>query len=143
MLKAGGTDTRVEYGKVIESFFWVCKANKQMICNDAVPDDVLASVKDPLCKAWKLKLNGKESVDLTTLVPEPPVAPQRASDAVSFKNPDEILEVVKEELAGKTPLQIKELKLTITNICRSQALAHRHAADAADHLVTLTNLPVC
>ena len=40
----------------------------------------------------KLKLSGKESVDPTTLVAEQPVAPQRASDAVSFKNPDEILE---------------------------------------------------
>ena len=95
-----------------------------MICNDAKPDDVLASVKDPACKAWKLKLNGKESADPTTLIPEPPVAPQRASDAVSFKNPEEILEAVKEELAGKTLLQVKELKITIANICRSQALAH-------------------
>ena len=140
MLKAGGTDMRAEYGKVIKSFFWACKANKQMICNDVVPEDVLASVKDPLCKAWKLKLNGKDSVDLTTLVPEPVVAPQRASDAISFKKPDEILEAVKGELEGKTPIQIKELKITIVNICRSQALAHRHTADVADHLVTLTNI---
>ena len=34
----------------------------------------------------------------TTLVSEPTVAPQRASDAISFKNPDEILEAVKGEL---------------------------------------------
>ena len=140
MLKAGGTDMRVEYGKVIESFYWACKAKKQTICNDAKPDEVLTSVKDPLCKAWKLKLSGKDSADPTTLIPEPPVAPQRALDAVSLKNPDEILEAVKEELAGKTPLQIKELKITIVNLCRSQALAHRHAADAADHLVTLTEI---
>ena len=140
MLKAGRTDMRAEYGKVIKSYFWACKANKQTICNDVVPDDVLASVKDPLCKAWKLKLNGKESIDPTTLVPEPAVAPQRAFDAISFKNPDEILEAVKEELAGKTPIQIKELKITIVNICRSQALAHRHTADVADHLVTLTDI---
>ena len=116
MLKAGGTDMRAEYGKVIESFFWACKANKQMICNDAVPEDVLASMKDPLCKAWKLKLNEKDSVDPTTLVPEPAVAPQRASDVISFKKPDEILEAVKGELEGKPPLQIKELKITMANI---------------------------
>ena len=36
---------RAECGKVIESFFWACKANKQMICNDVVPEDVLASVR--------------------------------------------------------------------------------------------------
>ena len=140
MLKAGGIDMKTQYGKVIESFYWACKANKQTICNDAKPDEVLASIKDASCKAWKLKLSGKENADPTTLIPEEPVAPQRASDAVSFKNPDEILEVLKEELAGKTPLQIKELKITIANICRSQALAHRHAADAADHLVTLTEI---
>ena len=140
MLKAGGTDMRAEYGKVIESFFWACKANKQTICNKAVPQDVLASVKDPLCKAWKLKLTGKDSVDPMTLVSEPAVAPQKASDMISFKNPDEILEAVKGELKGKTPVQIKELKIMIANICRSQALAHRHAADAADHLVMLTNI---
>ena len=116
MLKAGGLDMRAEYGKIIESFFWTCKANKQTICNDAVPEDVLTSIKDPLCKAWKLKLNGKENVDPTTLVPEPAVAPQRASDAVSFKNPDEILKAVKEELAGKTLIQIKEQQTRLTTL---------------------------
>ena len=140
MLKAGGTDMRAEYGKVIESFFWACKANKQTICNEAVPEDVLASMKDPLCKAWKLKLSGKDSVDPTTLVPEPAIAPQRASDMISLKKPDEILEAVKGELEGKTPVQVKELKITIAYICRSQALAHQHAADVADHLVTLTDI---
>ena len=49
MLKAGGINMRVEYGKVIESFYWACKVNKQRICNDAKPDEVLTSVKDPLC----------------------------------------------------------------------------------------------
>ena len=34
-----------------------------------IPGDVLASVKDPTCKAWKLKLNGRQNVDPTTLVP--------------------------------------------------------------------------
>ena len=116
------------------------RPTKQTICNDAKPDEVLASIKDASCKAWKLKLSGKESVDPTTLIAEQPVAPQRASDAVSFKKPDEILEAVKKELAGKTPIQIKELKITIANICRLQALAPRHAADAADHLVTLTEI---
>ena len=66
MLKAGGTDMKVEYGKVIESFYWACKANKQTICNDAKLDEVLTSIKDASCKAWKLKLSGKESADPTT-----------------------------------------------------------------------------
>ena len=132
-------------GRSLKVFFWACKANKQTICNKAVVEDVLAGVKDPLCKAWKLKLSGRDSVDPTTLVPKPAIAPQKSSDMISFKNPDEILKVVKGELEGKTPVQVKELKITIANICRSQALAHQHAADVADHLVTLTyiaSLPV-
>ena len=132
-------DMRAEYGKVIESFFWVCKVNKQTICNEAVPEDVLASVKNPLCKAWNLKLSGKDNVDPMTLVPEPPIAAQKDLDMVSL-NPNEILKLVKGELKGKTPIQVKELKITIVNICRSQALAHRHAADAANHLVMLTDI---
>ena len=32
------------------------------------------------------------------------------------------------------------IKTTIANICRAQALAHRHAADAADHLASLTDM---
>ena len=139
MLKAGGTDMRTEYRMVIESFFWACKANKQTICNEAVLEDVLESVKDPSCKAWKLKLSGKDNVDPTTLVPEPAIAPQKASDVISLKL-NEILKSVKGELKGKTPVQVKELKITIANICRSQVLAHQHAADAADHLVTLTDI---
>ena len=139
MLKMGGTDMKAEYGKIIEIFYWACKANKQTICNGAIPDDVLTSIKDPTCKAWKLKLNGRENVDPTTLIQEPAVAPQRASDLVSFK-PDEIMEAVKDELEGKTATQKKELRITIANICRAQALAHHHAADAADHLVTLTDI---
>ena len=120
-------------------FFWACKANKQTICNGAVPEDVLASIKDPLCKAWKLKLSRRDNVDPTTLVPEPVIASQKASDMISLKS-NEILEPVKEELNGKTLVQVKELKITIVNICRSQALAHQHAADAANHLVTLTDI---
>ena len=57
MLKAGGINMRIEYGKVIESFYWACKANKQTICNDVKLDEVLASIKDPSCKVCKLKLS--------------------------------------------------------------------------------------
>ena len=75
-----------------------------------------------------------------TLVPEPAIAPQKALDMISFKKPDEILKAVKGELEGKTPVQIKELKIMIVNICRSQTLAHRYTAGVADHLVTLTDI---
>ena len=91
-------------------------------------------------QGMEVEVEWKRQCRPTTLVPEPAVAPQKASDMISFKKPDEILEAVKGELEGRTPVQIKELKIAIANICRSQALAHQHAADAADHLVTLTDI---
>ena len=68
LIKSGVTDIRENYGKVIQSMFWAVKANKQMILNGADPDEVLASIPDPKCKAWQLKLNRKMTVDPVTLV---------------------------------------------------------------------------
>ena len=38
LIKTGASDIRENYGKVIESMFWVVKANKQTILNRADPD---------------------------------------------------------------------------------------------------------
>ena len=70
-----------------------------------------------------MKLSGKEAVDLASLVAELLIAPQTASQMISLKL-DEILETVKEELQGKSAVQVKEIKITIANLCRSQAFAH-------------------
>ena len=40
LIKSGATDVRENYSKVIQSMFWVVKANKQMILNGADPDEV-------------------------------------------------------------------------------------------------------
>ena len=57
LIKSGATNIAEEYGKVIQSMFWAVKANKQMILNGADPVEVLASVPDARCKAWRLKLS--------------------------------------------------------------------------------------
>ena len=43
-------------------------------------------------------------------------------------------------MVGKTPEQVNTIKKCIGNICREQALAHRHAAEAADNLASLTDM---
>ena len=139
LIKSGATNIAEEYAKVIQSMFWVVKANKQMILNGADPAEVLASVPDARCKAWKLKLNGKTAIDPTTLVDSTEIGPQMASDVVNLK-PQEIFEIVEEELVGKSKEQVDVIKKCIGNICREQALAHRHAAEAADNLASLTDL---
>ena len=78
-------------------------------------------------------------VDPGTLVHNLPIAPQTASQIVSMK-PQEILELVEEEITRKTKEQLSTIKKCISSICREQALAHRHAAEAAEHLATLTDL---
>ena len=139
LLKSGATNISEEYAKVIQSMFWAVKANKQTILNGADPAEVLASVPDARCKAWRLKLSGKTAIDPTTLVENMEIGPQMASDVVSLK-PQEIFELVEEELVGKSKEQVNVIKKCIGNICREQALAHRHAAEAADNLASLTDL---
>ena len=139
LIKSGATNISEEYTKVIKSMFWAVKANKQTILNGADPAEVLASVPDARCKAWRLKLSGKTAIDPTTLVENTEIGPHMASDVVSLK-PQEIFELVEEELVGKSKEQVNVIKKCIGNICREQALAHRHAAEVADNLASLTDL---
>ena len=139
LIKSGATNVSEEYAKVVQSMFWAVKANKQTILNGADPAEVVASVPDARCKAWRLKLNGKTAVDPTTLVDITDIGPQMASDIVNLK-PQEIMELVEDELVGKSEQEVGRIKKCIGNICREQALAHRHAAEAADNLANLTDL---
>ena len=119
--------------------FWAVKVNKQTILNGADPDEVLASILDPKCRAWWMKLNRKTAVVPGTLVDDTEIGPQTASEMMKMK-PQEVFELVKEELVGKTKEQINAIKKCIGNVCREQALAHRHAAEAADNLAMLTEI---
>ena len=139
LVKSGATNISEEYGKVIQSMFWAVKANKQTILNAADPVEVFASIPDARCKAWRLKLSGKTAIDPTSLVENTEIGPQMASDVMNLK-PQEIFELVEEELVGKTPEQVNIIKKCIGNICREQALVHRHAAEAADNLASLTDM---
>ena len=139
IIKSGATNISEEYAKVIQSMFWAVRANKQTILNGADPAEVLASVPNARCKAWRLKLNGKTTVDPTTLVDDRDIGPQMASDVVDLK-PQEIFELVEDELVSKSKEQVSTIKKCIGNICREQALAHRHTAEVADNMTSLTEM---
>ena len=138
-IKTGGTDIRENYSKVIQNMFWAIKANKQMVLNWADVDEVLASIPDPKCKSWRMKLNGKMAVDPGTLVDNTDIGPQMASQMMSMK-PQEVFELVEEELVRESKEQVNAIKKCIGSICKEQALAHRHAAEAADNLLALTEM---
>ena len=110
-----------------------------MILNGADPDEVLASIPDPKCKAWQMKLNGKIAIDPGTLIDDTEIGLQMASELMKIK-PQEVFELVEEEMVGKSKEQINAIKKCIGNVCREQALAHRHTAKAADNLASLTEL---
>ena len=86
-----------------------------------------------------MKLNGKTAVDPGTLVDDTEIGPQMASEMMKMK-PQEVFELVEEELVRKSKEQINAIKKCIGNVCREQALAHRHAAEAVDNLASLTEL---
>ena len=48
--------------------------------------------------------------------------------------------MLEEELETKTAEECQQIKNTIKNLCKSQALAHRHAANSADYLAQLTDM---
>ena len=117
LVKSGATDIRDSYDKVIQSMFWAVKANKQTILNGADPDEVLASILDPKCKAWRMKLNGKMVVDPGTLVDNTDKGPQTASEMMTLKL-QEVFKLVEEELVGKNREQINAIKKCIGNVCK-------------------------
>ena len=86
-----------------------------------------------------IEVKWETAVDPTTLVGDMDIGPQMASDVVNLK-PQEVFELVEEELVGKTKEQVNVIKKCIGNICREQALVHRHAAEAADNMANLTEL---
>ena len=139
LLKTGGRDIQEAYGQVIESFYWACRANKNSIIEDADKDEILRLIKDPTCRAWKMKLSGRKMLDPTSIIQEEPIGPQTASEMVSMKL-EEVFQMLEEELVTKTPEEVQHIKNTIKNLCKLQALAHRHAANSADYLAQLTDM---
>ena len=139
LLKTGGRGIQDVYGQVIESFYWACRANKNTIIEDTDRDEILRLIKDQTCRAWKMKLSGRKMLDPTSIIQEEPIGPQTAWEMVSM-NPEEVFQMLEEELATKTPAEEQHIKNTIKNLCKSQALAHRHAANSADYLAQLMDL---
>ena len=86
-----------------------------------------------------MKLNGRKTVDPTSLVDDPTIAPQTASQIVSMK-PAKVWKLVEVKILTRKPQQLNMIKETIRNVCKSQALTQRHAADATDHLAGLADM---
>ena len=137
LLKSGAKNIEEAYGQVVESFYWACRANKNTIIEDADREEILRAIKDPTCRAWKMKLSGRKYTK--SIIHEEPVGQQMALEIISMK-PEEMFQMLEAELEMKTPEEIQHIKNMIKNLCKSQALAHRHAANSADYLAQLTDM---
>ena len=73
------------------------------------------------------------------LIDDTEIGLQTASEMMKMK-PQEVFVLVKEEHVGKMKEQVNVIKKCIGNVCREQALTHRHAAEAADNLASLTEM---
>ena len=78
-----------------------------------------------------MKLSGRKTLDPTSIIQEEPIGPQTALEIVSM-NPEEMFQMLEEELEKKTPEEDQHIKNTIKNLCKLQALAQRHAANSAN-----------
>ena len=70
LLKSGAKNIEEAYRQVVESFYWACRANKNTIIKDADWDEILSAIKDPTCRAWKMKLLGRKMLDPTSIIQE-------------------------------------------------------------------------
>ena len=84
LLKSGSKDIKEAYRQVVESFYWACRANKITIIEAADRDEILRAIKDPTCRAWKMKLSGRKTLDPMSIIQEETIGPQMASEMVSM-----------------------------------------------------------
>ena len=135
-----GCRVEEEYRKVVRSMYWACKAvGNGSLINDVDPECMAGSVKDLNCVAWRLKLTGKmQAVPKELLLDEK----EDAQVAIEITEIDEkeVYERIQKELNNMSPQKQKELRHHVQGILHSNVLAHRHAAEVAEHLADASKL---
>ena len=135
-----GCGVEEEYWKVVRSTYWACKAVENgSLINDADPECVAGSVKDLNCIAWKLKLTGKTQAVPKELLVDEEEDPQVAMETMEIDE-KEVYERIKDEYDKMSLDKQKKLTHHIQGILSSNALAHKHAAAAAEHLADASRL---
>ena len=130
-----GVNIATNYTKLVRSIFWAGRAVGITSMQDADVEEVMASIKDPNCRAWMLHLRGITEAPQQELLP----AWQRESFTVSAPPLDpDIEKMLNEEVAEMTPTKECAIRNTIKQLCHHNKLAHRHAAMASEQLETLS-----
>ena len=102
---------------------------------DADVDAVLANIKDQTCRAWMLHLQGIKEASPQDLL----LAAQKESFITQGAPLEaDIEELLKEEVKNMTAVQENTTKNLLKDLCYHNKMAHRHAADAAEKLESLS-----
>ena len=137
-----GKNVAEEYRLIIQSVFWACKVVGVAGTRKADVDEVFAAIKDKECAAWRMKLKGRKF-----LKPDVAAEYDEEEEAVLIEQPwrpPNIDELLKEEIANKTPLQLDALNRDIKAAMEHQQKAHRHAADSLEKMEVIrrnTSIP--
>ena len=135
-----GCGVEEKYRKVVRSMSWACKAvgNCSLISN-ADRECVAGSVKDLNCAAWKLKLTGKMQAVPKELLIDDEEDPWVAIETTEIEE-KEVYKRIKDEYNKMSQEKQQELTHHVQCILHSNALAHRHAAAAAEPLTDASRL---
>ena len=130
-----GKNVAEEYHLIIQSMYWACKAVGVAGTRKASVDKIFAAIRDKNCAAWRMKLKGRKYL-------KPDVAAEyiEEEEAILIEQPwrpPDIDDLLKEEIANKSPLQMEALNENIREAIDYQQKAHHHAADSLRHMETL------
>ena len=107
--------------------------------NDTDPECVARSVKDLNCVAWRQKLLGKGKAIPKELLVDKEEDVQVAIEMTEIPE-EKVYERIQADLEKLPEDKQKELRSHIQGILLSNALVHRQAADAANHLPDASHL---
>ena len=113
-----GKNVAEEYRLILQSVFWACKAVGVAGTRKANVDEVFAAIRDKDCAAWQMKLKGRKFL-------KPDVAAEYAEEEEAILieqlwRPLNIDDLLKDEIANKTPLQLDALNRDIKSAMEHQ-----------------------
>ena len=135
-----GRGVKEEYQKVVRRIYWVCKVvgNGSLISN-ADPECVAGSVKDLNCMAWRLKLTRKTEAILKELLVDEEEDAHVAKELTQIDE-KEVYERIQKDIYKLIPEKQEELRYHVQGILHLNMIAHKHAADMAEHLSDASKL---
>ena len=141
-VKMGGGICSKSYKKFVEKLQdGILQMETYLPIEYADVDQVLKTVVDPSCIAWRKKLKGVKTGNCRTIMKAEEKKSEVLRAAEDAEIPSDAEGVLGEDsLKGKTPEEQREIRLTIKRFFQHVSRAHEEAACAAGKLVELVDV---